>query len=80
MHFVYILKCSDGTLYTGYAKNVDERLEIHNQGRGARYTRGRLPVELVYCEHLEDKSLAMSREFEIKQMTREQKEELIERY
>lgn len=73
----YILKCSDETLYTGWTNDMDKRLKAHNSGHGAKYTRNRTPVELVYCEHFADKREAMRREYEIKQLTRQQKEKLI---
>lgn len=77
-HFVYILHCSDGTYYTGYTTNVEERLKTHNAGSGAKYTRGRLPVNLVYYEEFQEKSLALRREWEIKhRLTRAEKEALI---
>lgn len=75
--YVYILKCSDGTLYTGYTNNLEKRLKAHNSGKGAKYTRGRRPCILVYYEELRDKSSALKREYEIKQMSREQKLNLI---
>lgn len=74
---VYILLCRDGTLYTGWTNNLAQRLDRHNSGRGAKYTRARRPVELVYVEYLEDKSSALKREYQIKQMTRVQKDELL---
>ncbi len=77
-HHVYIVVCSDGTLYTGYAKDVERRVTEHNQGTGARYTRGRTPVELVHTETFETRSAAMSREHEIKRWLRSKKLELIE--
>lgn len=77
-HHVYIVVCSDGTLYTGYAKDVERRVTEHNQGTGARYTRGRTPVELVHTETFETRSAAMSREHEIKRWPRSKKLELIE--
>lgn len=79
-HFVYILLCRDNSLYTGYSVNVEKRLVAHNEGKGAKYTRGRRPLKLVYMEQLETKSLALKREYEIKQMTRQQKETLIQLY
>ncbi|MFC6731352.1 MULTISPECIES: GIY-YIG nuclease family protein [unclassified Haladaptatus] len=78
MHFVYMLECGDGTLYTGYTTDVARRVEEHNAGTGAKYTRGRTPVELVYTESFETKSGAMSREYEIKQFSRARKERLVE--
>ena len=77
MFYVYILKCADGTLYCGYTNDVKKRLATHQSGKGAKYTRGRLPVELVYYEEWETKSDALIRECEIKKMTRTQKEKLI---
>lgn len=79
MYFVYILKCADGTLYTGWTNNLDKRMDKHNAGHGAKYTRGRLPVEMVYFEAYETKEEAMSREFKIKRMNRSQKIELIKK-
>lgn len=78
MHFVYILRCSDNTLYTGYTTDIERRMREHNSGKGAKYTRGRGPVELVYREKKDSKSSAMKREYEIKQLKREEKIELIE--
>lgn len=75
--FVYILECSDGTLYTGYTNDVDARLKKHNSGSGAKYTKSRLPVVVCYREELSSKSLAMKREYRIKRLTRAQKLVLI---
>ena len=77
MPFVYIVRCADGTLYTGYAKDLERRIRAHNRGRGARYTSGRRPVALVYARRYRSRSRALRREYEIKQMTRAQKEALI---
>ena len=77
MHYVYIVKCSDGTYYTGYTNDLEKRLLAHNTGKGAKYTRNRMPVEMVYFEEYEDKSEAMKREYAIKRLKREQKEKLI---
>ena len=77
MHYAYIVKCSDGTYYTGYTNDLEKRLLAHNAGKGAKYTRNRLPVEMVYYEEYEEKSEAMKREYAIKRLTREQKEKLI---
>ena len=77
MNYVYILKCKDDSLYTGYTNNLERRIKTHNSGRGAKYTRCRLPAELVYYEVYETKSEAMKREYCIKQMTREEKLKLI---
>ena len=73
----YIVKCSDGSLYTGWTNDLDKRLKAHNSGRGAKYTKTRRPVELVYYEKFLTKQEAMSREARIKQLSRSQKLELI---
>jgi putative endonuclease len=74
---VYILRCSDGTLYTGITNDLEARLKKHNAGRGAKYTRGRLPVEVCYSEQLGSKSCALKAEASLKTLTREQKLKLI---
>ena len=66
MNYVYILKCSDDSLYTGWTNNLEKRFKAHSTGKGAKYTKARLPVELVYYEEFEDKIDAMKREYEIK--------------
>lgn len=78
MNFTYILLCADNTFYTGWTNDIRRRLRRHQQGRGAKYTKGRTPVQLVYLEISETKHDAMSREAYIKKMTRKQKELLIE--
>lgn len=78
MNYTYILRCSDGTFYTGWTNHLEERVRAHNEGRGAKYTRGRGPVELVYYECLETKEEALRREYAIKQMSRMEKIRLIE--
>jgi len=75
--FVYMLRCADGSLYTGVATDLERRLEEHNAGCGAKYTRGRTPVDLVYQESCVDRSRAARREFAIKRMTRADKLRLI---
>ena len=75
---VYILRCGDGSLYTGVTTNVDARLEAHRSGRGAKYTRSRLPLELVYKEENLDKVTAFQREWQIKHLPREEKLKMIE--
>ena len=75
--FLYILRCRDGTLYTGITTDVDKRFEAHAAGKGAKYTRGRGPLTLVYRETCGDHSAALKREMEIKKMTRQEKETLI---
>lgn len=75
---VYMLRCGDGTLYTGWTNDVQKRLKAHNAGRGGKYTRSRLPVELVYQEYFETKSQALKREIAIKRLRRKKKLALIE--
>jgi putative endonuclease len=77
MYFVYIVRCADGSLYTGSTTNVEERVKKHNDGKGARYTRGRTPVEVVYIEVTANKSAALKRELAIKGYTKKQKERLV---
>ena len=77
-NYAYILKCSDGTYYAGWTNNLEKRLAAHQAGTASRYTRARLPVELVYTESFATKEEAMSREWHIKHLTRKQKEALIE--
>ena len=76
-HFVYIVKCNDGSLYTGYAKDVEARVAKHNDGKGAKYPKIRRPVELVYQEMYETKSDALKREYEIKTFSRQRKLKMI---
>lgn len=76
--YLYILRCRDGTLYTGITTDVEKRFEAHCSGKGAKYTRGRGPLELVYRETCGNHSQALKREWEIKAMSREKKQELIE--
>jgi putative endonuclease len=78
-YVVYILECSDGTLYTGITNRLQQRMKSHQQGKGAKYTRGRLPVRLRYVERGGDKSWALKREREIKKMSRRKKWELIKK-
>lgn len=75
--FCYIVECADGTYYTGWAVDPEKRVKVHNAGRGARYTKMRLPVRLVYVEEQPDRVTAMKRERAIKKMTREGKRKLI---
>ena len=75
--YLYILRCADGSLYTGITTDVEKRLEAHSAGKGAKYTRGRGPLELVYREECGDHSAALKREWEIKKLSREEKEKLI---
>ena len=76
--FVYILRCGDGSLYTGCTDDVQRRLAVHRSGKGAKYTRSRLPVELAYQEAVPDRSAALRREAAIKKLTRQEKLRLIE--
>lgn len=71
--FVYIVKCNDGSLYTGWTTDVHKRVQVHNQKKGAKYTKPRTPVALVYYEQVEDKNHALQRECAIKKLTRQQK-------
>jgi putative endonuclease len=77
-HYVYVLRCADDTLYTGYTTDVDRRVAEHDAGEGAKYTRGRTPVTLVHVEHHDSKSAALRREHDIKSLSRERKEDLID--
>ena len=78
MYYVYLLRCADGTLYAGFTNDLARRLAAHNAGKGAKYTRSRLPVELVYWENFSNKSSALRREYAIKQLPRGQKLALIQ--
>lgn len=78
LFYVYILRCRDNTLYTGYTVDIDKRIRVHNKGLGAKYTRGRLPVKLVYKEICSSKSEAMKREIRIKKLSRKEKMHLIQ--
>ena len=78
MNFVYIVKCRDESLYTGWTNDLEKRIKTHNSGKGAKYTRGRTPVKLMYYEEYEDKLIAQRREREIKKLTRDEKIKLIE--
>lgn len=75
--YVYVLRCADDTLYTGYTTDVRRRVAEHAAGEGAKYTRGRTPVELVHVEPFDSRSAAMAREYEIKQLGRAEKESLV---
>ena len=77
--YLYILRCGDGSLYTGITVDIPRRLEAHRQGAGAKYTRGRGPLELVYREECGDHSAALKRELEIKALTKDEKETLIKK-
>lgn len=76
-HFFYVLKCRDHTYYAGYTNNVSKRVKVHNEGKGAKYTRGRTPVELVHVEGFPTKTEAMQAEYRFKQLSRNEKEKII---
>jgi len=78
MNYTYILECKDGTYYTGWTNDLQKRVDDHNAGKGAKYTRSRLPVKLVYHETFETKEEAMRREYEIKQLNKTKKRKLME--
>jgi putative endonuclease len=80
VHFLYMLKCADGSLYTGYTTDPGRRLRQHNSGRASKYTRARLPVVLAYLESAPSRSTALRREFEIKKMNRAAKLSLCDRF
>lgn len=77
MNFTYILRCADDTLYCGWTNDLEKRLKVHNEGKGAKYTRSRLPVTLVYYEIYETSVEAQKREYQIKRLTRQEKLSLI---
>lgn len=79
LNCTYILRCSDGTLYTGWTNDIEKRLVAHNSGKGAKYTRTRRPVRLVHIEYFDTKEEAMSREYAIKQLPRSEKLKLIDK-
>ncbi|WP_301109218.1 GIY-YIG nuclease family protein [Sporosarcina sp.] len=76
-HFFYVLECKDGSYYAGYTNDLERRLRVHNEGKGAKYTRGRLPVRYLYKEAFETKREAMQAEYQFKTLTRPQKEQYI---
>lgn len=76
-HFLYVLECNDGSLYAGYTNNLENRLKLHNEGKAAKYTRGRGPVKLVYFRQFANKSEALRAEYQFKQWTRKKKEEYL---
>ncbi len=80
MEYVYMVRCSDNTLYTGWTTNLTLRIKTHNSGKGAKYTKPRLPVKLVYAEEYECRSDALRREREIKKLTKRAKENLVKSY
>lgn len=76
-NYMYILECADGSFYTGWTNDLQKRLRLHNQGKASKYTRSRLPVRLVYMEEHQTKQEAMKREYAIKQLSRQDKMQLI---
>ena len=80
INYVYLLRCADGTLYCGWTTDLEKRLMAHSSGKGAKYTRSRLPVELAWWEEYEDRHEALSREWHIKRMSREEKLALVARF
>ncbi|WP_243343264.1 GIY-YIG nuclease family protein [Anaerococcus sp. AGMB09787] len=76
-HFVYMLRCRDNSLYTGYTTNLDNRVKAHNSGKGAKYTRARRPVKLVFYREVADKSTGLKLEYRIKKLSKAKKEELV---
>lgn len=79
MNYTYIVRCNDGTYYTGWTNDIEKRVKTHNEGKGAKYTKTRRPVTLVYYESFQTKEEAMRREWEIKQMKRGEKEKLLKK-
>lgn len=79
-YYAYMLKCKDGTIYSGYTDNIEKRVEKHNSGKGAKYTRARRPVKLAYYEEFNTKSEALKREREFKKYSHNTKEEIIKKY
>lgn len=77
MNYTYILRCSDGTYYTGWTNDIEKRVKAHNEGKGAKYTKTRRPVALMYYESFQTKEEAMRREWEIKHLKRQEKEKLM---
>ncbi len=78
-HYFYVLTCADGSLYGGYTNNLERRIKLHNEGKGAKYTRGRGPVTLTFAKSYDNKSAAMKAEYHFKQLSRKQKLEFIVR-
>jgi putative endonuclease len=76
-HYFYVLTCKDGSLYGGYTNNLERRIKLHNEGKGAKYTRGRGPVELTYYRSYENKGDALREEYSFKQLSRKKKDEFL---
>ncbi|MEK3856806.1 GIY-YIG nuclease family protein [Cytobacillus sp. FSL H8-0458] len=79
-HFFYVLHCRDGSLYAGYTNDLEKRVKAHNEGKGAKYTRGRGPVELVFTRSFSEKGEAMRAEYEFKQWSRKKKDEFLKQH
>lgn len=79
-HYAYMLRCNDNSIYSGYTNDLEKRLEVHNSGKGAKYTRARLPVKLEYFEEFDDKKEAIKREREFKKYSHSEKENMIKRF
>ena len=77
MNYTYMVRCKDGTLYTGWTNNLKKRIKAHNLGKGAKYTKSRRPVKLVYCEEFSTREEAMKREYAIKRMKKKEKEKMV---
>lgn len=80
MHFVYMVRCSDNSLYTGYTNDLDKRIEVHNTGKGAKYTRSRLPVSLVFYRRVDSKSIGLRLEARLKKLSKKKKEDLVQKF
>lgn len=79
-HYAYMLRCNDNSIYSGYTTDLDRRLEVHNSGKGSKYTRARLPVKLEYFEEFDDKKDALKREREFKKYSHTEKEKMIQNF
>lgn len=80
MHFVYIVRCSDNSLYTGYTNDLAKRIKVHNTGQGAKYTRSRLPVSLVFYRRVDSKSIGLRLEARLKKLSKKKKEDLVQKF
>lgn len=80
MHFVYMVRCSDNSLYTGYTNDLAKRIKVHNTGQGAKYTRSRLPVSLVFYRRVDSKSTGLRLEARLKKLSKKKKEDLVQKF
>ncbi|WP_297689876.1 GIY-YIG nuclease family protein [uncultured Anaerococcus sp.] len=80
MHFVYMVRCSDNSLYTGYTNDLDKRIEVHNTGKGAKYTKSRLPVSIVFYRRVDSKSIGLRLEARLKKLSKKKKEDLVQKF